>query len=177
MSCTDNLNRATDYLLNTLRSAGLENVHTENAQVPDWERGFETAELITPHKQRFNILGLGTSVGTPKGGIIGEVIAVESFDEFETLSEDVVRGKIVVFVPTFVSYGVTVSYRQSAARVASRKGAIAALVRSITPYSIGSPHTGGQSYENGVKKIPVAALTVEDAEMLLRIYRRGDKNN
>lgn len=173
MSCTDNLNNATDYMLAALRSAGLENVHTENASVPDWDRGLETAELLLPHKQRFSILGLGSSIGTPRGGIEADVIAVDSFDEFDRLPETSVRGKIVLFVPVWESYGKTVAYRRDAASVASRKGAVAALIRSITPFSIGTPHTGSQYYQEGVQKIPVAALTVEDAEMLLRIHRRG----
>lgn len=172
-SGSKSLENSIDYMVDKLKEVGLENVHTENATIPRWQRGFESAQLVQPHEQNLPILGFGFSVGTPRGGLIADVIVVESFDEFDKLSEDVVHGKIVVFVPEWVSYGVTVQYRSKGASVASKKGAVAALVRSITPFSIGSPHTGMQTYEKGVNEIPVAAVTVEDAEMLLRLYRRG----
>lgn len=174
-SGTKSLEDSIDYMVDKLKEVGLENVHTENATIPRWQRGFESCSLILPHEQNLPILGFGFSVGTPRGGIIGDVVVVESFDEFDKLEDNVVRGKIVVFVPKWVSYGVTVKYRSKGASEASKKGAIAALVRSITPFSIGSPHTGMQSYEDGVVQIPVAALTVEDSEMLLRLYRRRQR--
>lgn len=173
MSGSKNLEKAIDYLVNEFTDVGLENVHTENAPVPHWERGTESATLIAPHRQNLAILGLGGSISTSRFGLTSRAIVVESFAEFANVSDDNIRGKIVVFVPKWQSYGQTVTYRRRAAAEAAKRGAIAALVRSITPYSIGSPHTGQQDYENGVKKIPVASLTVEAAEMLLRLYRRG----
>lgn len=172
---SQNLEDAIDWMVEKLKSADLDNVHTENATVAHWVRGYEAATLLSPRNTNLRILGLGTSVGTIRGGIIGDVIAVESFDEFDKLQENEVKGKIVVFVPPWVSYGETVKYRAYSASVASKKGAIAALIRSVTPKSMNSPHTGMQDYQDGVRKIPAASLTVEDAEMLLRMYRRGDK--
>lgn len=64
-------------------------------------------------------------------------------------------------------------YRRYAATEAARRGAAAALVRSVTQFSINTPHTGYQNYADDVKKIPVASLTLEDAEMLLRMFRNG----
>lgn len=174
-SGSKSLERSIDYMVDKLKEVGLENVHTENATIPRWQRGYESAQLVQPHEQNLPILGFGFSVGTPRGGIIGDAVVVESFEEFDKLSDDAVRGKIVVFVPKWVSYGVTVQYRSKGASVASKKGAVAALVRSVTPFSIGSPHTGMQTYQKGVVEIPVAAITVEDAEMLLRLYRRGER--
>lgn len=171
------LENSIDYMVEELKSRGLENVHTENAPVSHWERGFESAELIEPYQQRFPILGLGTSIGTPRGGIIGQVIAVKSFDEFALLDDKLVQGKIVVFNPDWEGYGKTVVYRSKAASIAAKKGAIAALVRSITPVSIGSPHTGMQHYEEGVKRIPVASVTVEDANKLFTMYQRGKSHS
>lgn len=174
MTGSKNLDDAIDFLVNKLKSVELENVHTENALVPRWERGLETADLILPHIQKIAILGLGSSVGTPPpAGITADVIVVENFTEFRSLDDALVKGKIVVFVPTWVSYGVTVAYRRESASEAARKGAVAALVRSIAPFSIGLPHTGMQNYQDGVTKIPAACITIEDAEMLLRVYRRG----
>lgn len=62
-------------------------------------------------------------------------------------------------------------YRRYAATEAAKRGAIAALVRSVTQFGINTPHTGFQNYAEDVKKIPVASLTTEDAEMLLRMFR------
>lgn len=83
------------------------------------------------------------------------------------------KGKIVLFAPNYISYGETVVYRSKAASEASKHGAVAALIRSIAPFSILSPHTGMQSYEANVTKIPVAALAIEDAHLLQRLQERG----
>lgn len=84
-----------------------------------------------------------------------------------------VSGKIVVYNQPYVSYGQTVVYRSKGASVASKYGAVAALVRSVTPFSLNTPHAGQQDYRDGVKKIPVASITVEDAQLLNRLYDRG----
>ncbi|XP_058825600.1 carboxypeptidase Q-like [Topomyia yanbarensis] len=172
---SEQLEKTIDYVVEQMKLDQLENVHTENATVPHWVRGYENAQLVAPFKKNLPLLGLGTTVGTPRGGIIADVMAVESFEEFESITAEQVKGKIVVFVPKWEGYGKTVLYRSKGASVASKKGAVATLIRSVTPFSIGSPHTGGQDYEEGVKKIPSACITVEDAEMILRKYRRGDQ--
>ena len=56
---------------------------------------------------------------------------------------------------------------------ASEHGAVASLVKSITPFSLNSPHTGTMAYSGDQKKIPAAALTLEDVEMLQRMQDRG----
>jgi carboxypeptidase Q len=115
---------------------------------------------------------LGGSIGTPKKGIRGEVFVVNSFDE---LANNAVKakGKIVLFNVPFTSYGETVQYRYGGASAAAQAGAVASLVRSIGPFSLNTPHTGGMRYEDGVKKIPHAAITLENAEMFQRIQDRG----
>ncbi|XP_055911381.1 carboxypeptidase Q-like [Eupeodes corollae] len=174
MAGSDALEKAIDYMEDLLKNEGLENVHTESAKVPHWIRGYESATLVQPRKAKIELLGLGTTVGTPRGGIIGEVVAVRTFDELQKLPDSEVKGKIVVFAPTWQGYGATVRYRSSGASEASKKGAIAALIRSATPFSIASPHTGSQNYAQGVKKIPTACITVEDAEMIWRLYNEGE---
>lgn len=73
------------------------------------------------------------------------------------------------------TYDETVKYRWDGARASAQYGAVAALVESITPYSLGTLHTGVAIYADNVTKIPVAAVTREDAEMFSRIYQRGEK--
>ncbi|XP_065095319.1 carboxypeptidase Q-like [Ochlerotatus camptorhynchus] len=175
MTGSQQLEDAIDYAVKEMIQDGLENVHTEDVPVPHWVRGYERAQLVEPIHLELPILGLGTSVGTPYGGISAEVIVVQSFAELDELPNELIEGKIVVFVPQWVSYGETGTYRRLGASAAAKKGAVASLIRSVTQFSIGSIHTGVQEYEEGVRKIPTASITVEHAEMLLRKYHRGEK--
>lgn len=168
------LEDAIDYLVNFMNESGLENVHTEDAQVLKWERGNESLYLIEPRFHQLALLGLGSSIGTAPEGITAEVIVVDSFDELDENS-DRVAGKIVVYNEPFYFYGQAVQYRAKGASNAAKYGAVAALIRSVTPHSIYSPHTGWQTYEDGVKKIPAACITIEDAEMFKRMQDRGTK--
>lgn len=68
-------------------------------------------------------------------GIEAEVLVVQSFDELKLRASEA-KGKIVVFNQPFVSYGETVAYRAFGASEASKVGALATLIRSITPFSI-----------------------------------------
>ena len=112
------------------------------------------------------MLGLGFSVATPPGGIRGEVLVVNSFDELEERADDA-QGRIVLFNVPFTTYGQTVQYRSRGAVAAAQAGAVASLIRSVTPYSQQTPHTGNSSYEDGVPRIPHAAITVEDADLVM----------
>lgn len=68
-------------------------------------------------------------------GIEAEVLVVESFDDLKRRASEA-KGKIVVYNQPFVSYGETVAYRASGASEAAKLGAVASLIRSITPFSI-----------------------------------------
>uniref|UniRef100_A0A8C1P9N2 Carboxypeptidase Q n=1 Tax=Cyprinus carpio TaxID=7962 RepID=A0A8C1P9N2_CYPCA len=103
-----------------------------------------------------------------------EVMVVESFEELKKRASEA-KGKIVVYNQPFVSYGETVAYRASGASEAAKVGAVASLIRSVTPFSINSPHTGWQWYQPGVPQIPTACITVEDAQMMARMARRGQR--
>ncbi|XP_055610887.1 carboxypeptidase Q-like [Uranotaenia lowii] len=175
LSGSPQLEKAIDYVMEEMKRDGLENVHAEDAPVPHWVRGEESATLVEPFPKKLPMLALGESVGTPEGGITAEVVVVRSFDELDAMDSSEVEGKILVFAPEWVSYGATVQYRGRGPTEAAKKGAIACLIRSMGPMSIGSPHTGGVNYEEGVKKIPAACITVEDAEMLLRLKQRNSK--
>ncbi|XP_067011004.2 carboxypeptidase Q isoform X2 [Anabrus simplex] len=171
---SQNLENAIDFMLNESKRYGLENVHGEDVLVPHWVRGRESATLMHPRVYKLAMLGLGGSIGTLPEGITAQVVVVRSFDELKAKA-DQIRGKIVVYNQAYVSYGDTVVYRSKGAIEAAKFGAVATLIRSITPFSISSPHTGWQHYEANVTKIPTACITVEDAEMLYRMYSRGDK--
>jgi carboxypeptidase Q len=157
-----------------MKEDGLENVRLMPVRVPHWVRGEEHAEMVEPGPQKLSILGLGRSIGTPPGGITADVVVVSSYEELDALPPAAIRGHIVLYDVPFVSYGVTNKYRGSGAARASARGAVAALVRSIGPVSLRTPHTGAmQAYTDSVPRIPAAAVTIEDATMMHRLFARG----
>lgn len=171
-SGSKSLEDSIDYMVNILRRHRLDSVHTEGARIENWRRGHEAAWIVKPRKKKMNILGLGNSVATPTGGITGPVLVVKSFEELRKNAKKA-KGKIVVFNQEYVSYHATVNYRVHGATEAAKAGAVAALVRSVTPFSINSPHTGYMEYSRKTPRIPTASITVEDAELLARLQDRG----
>jgi carboxypeptidase Q len=174
LSGSSNLERAVTWAVAEMKGDGLDNVRAEKVMVPHWVRGEESLEMLSPLAQKLSMLGLGNSVGTPAEGVSADAVVVGNFAELDALG-DRVRGKIVVYNAPFTSYGATVQYRLNGASRAARYGAVAALVRSITPTSLQTPHTGAMNYDPQQAKIPVAAIAIEGAEMLQRTYDRGDR--
>jgi carboxypeptidase Q len=174
LSGTESLEASLNWILERMEEDGLENVRSEPVLVPRWIRGRESAELTSPRPKSMTVLGLGGSIGTPPGGILGEVLVVSSFSELEERAAEA-KGKIVLFDVPFTTYGETVQYRSRGAVAAAEVGAVASLIRSVTPYSMSTPHTGVMSYEDGRPEIPHAAITLEDAGMLHRMQDRGER--
>jgi carboxypeptidase Q len=120
------------------------------------------------------MLGLGGSIATPAAGITADVIVVTSFDELIRRAAEA-KGRIVLFNVPFTTYGETVRYRRDGAVAAARAGAVASMIRSVTPYSQRTPHTGGMAYDSTVTRIPHFAITTEDADMISRMLARGER--
>jgi carboxypeptidase Q len=173
-SGTTNLEAAIDWILAQMKNDGLDNVHGEEVMVPHWVRGAESAELLEPRARRLPMLGLGGSIATPPDGLTAEVLVVKSFADLTERAGEA-PGKIVLFNVPFTTYGETVAIRSRGAVAAAAVGAVGSMIRSVTPFSMQSPHTGAMSYNNGARKIPHAAITVEDAEMMQRMQDRGEK--
>ncbi|MEO6527261.1 MAG: M20/M25/M40 family metallo-hydrolase [Gemmatimonadaceae bacterium] len=173
LSGSDALERAIDWTLVKMRADQLENVRGEAVMVPHWVRGAESAELLTPRGKSLAMLGLGGSVGTPAAGITAPVIVVTSFDDLIARGATV-KGKIVLFDVPFTVYEATRVYRTNGASASAKQGAVAMLLRSVASGSMNSPHTGAMRYDSTVAvKIPAAAITVEDAQLLHRMQDRG----
>ncbi len=173
-SGSESLERAIDWTLAEMKKDGLDNVRGEPVMVPRWVRGAESVEMIAPRRQALPMLGLGGSIATPADGITADVMVVTSYDDLRARAAEA-RGKIVLYNVPFTAYGQTVAYRSGGAVAAARVGAVASLVRSITPYSMRTPHTGGMAYNDSVPKIPHAAITPEDADMIARMIQRGER--
>ena len=109
---------------------------------------------------------------------------VRDFDELKSLGKEKVSGKIVVFNHVFdkqmaaqgrggEAYGEAVVYRSDAPSAAGRLGAVAALIRSVGGAAYRLPHTGQTDYAADAPKIPAAAVTVEDADLIAALASQG----
>lgn len=166
------LEASLDDIIARLRQDGW-NVRTQPVMVPHWERGEESLTMVSPVTRRLPMLGLGGSIGTGGRPLRAAVLVVQSFAELERRATEA-RGRIVVFNVPFTTYGETVQIRSRGANAAAKAGAVASLVRSVGPYGIQTPHTGGMAYDSAVARIPHAAITMEDAMMLQRFQDRGE---
>lgn len=178
--------RAVAWALSAMQSAGLSNVRKEPVRVPRWLRGEESAEILGETVQPLHIAALGGSVGTRLAGqdsvtpIEAEVVAVDSFEALAKLG-DAARGRIVLFnkemarTRDFDGYRDVVALRSRGAAQAAKVGAVAVLVRSTGTGFHRQPHTGAMRYDEGGVRIPAAALAAEDAEILARRLRAGEK--
>lgn len=164
-----NMEKAVLWAAEQMKRDGLVNVVTQPVKVPHWTRGNESASLLEPINRPLTMLGLGGSVGTPRGGITAEVVIVHSFEELQNVGSARVKGKIVLWNVPWDGYVRTVVYRQHGASRAAKFGAVAALVRSVTPNSLQTPHTGAMEYAGDARQIPAAAITVEDALLIQRL--------
>lgn len=182
-SGSQNLEDAIDEIVRMMQNDGFDTVYTEPVKVPHWVRGNESAKMISPRPRMLPMLGLGGSISTPPEGITAEVIVVDELDSVATLGERA-RGKIVLINQAFEEgrgpapfrgYSQTVRIRSMGAVESAKVGAVATLIRSVGPYGMQTPHTGSMAYVDGVPKIPAAAITIEDSEMIKRMTERGQK--
>jgi len=173
LSGSPQLNTAVTWGAELMRNAGFENIRIQPVMVPHWVRGEESGTIIGPVTKPLHMLGLGMSVGTPKGGITAPVLFVKDFATFDALPASDVRGKIVVFNPGWHGYGVNSQYRTAGPSRAASKGAVAVLVRSATGLVLQLPHTGTLRYDDKQPKVPAAAISVEDALLIERLAKEG----
>jgi hypothetical protein len=178
LSGSDGHDAAVRAMSARLAALGFE-VRTETAMVPHWVRGEESAALVTPAAQKLVVTALGGSVGTPDGGVSAPVVEVASLEELSDLGAEKVRGRIVLFNKAlapgtgFEGYSAVAPLRSRGPSAAARLGAVATLVRSLGTSSMRLPHTGGLRYAEDAPRIPAAAVTAEDAELLHRLLARG----
>lgn len=165
LTASPGMARAVAWAGSTFADAGFDSVWTEPVTAPRWTRGREWARCTAPVPFDLTISGLGLSDGTGPEGVEADVVVVRDFDELEARAAEV-AGRIVLLNAAWDGYGPTVQYRVHGASRAAALGAVAVLVRSVTPTSLATPHTGVLSYEDDAPRVPGCAVTIEDAERL-----------
>ncbi len=167
---------AVEWSKATMEKYNFDKVYLQEIKVPHWERGTTEAGWIRSKKDglvKVNMLALGGSIGT-EGLLESEIIEFKHLDDLKKAKRSAVEGKIVFLnqpmdeqqINTFKAYGGCYAIRGNGAVEASKLGAKAVIIRSLGMPIDKHPHTGGMHYEDSIKKIPAAAISTEDAEIL-----------
>lgn len=174
--------RARAWAVKRLTALGFSNVRVDDFTLPVWQRGHEAAELVGPYPQKLAVAALGNSASTPADGITAEVIAFPDVDALRAAPVEQVRGKIVYIghdmprTEDGSGYGVFGAPRRQGPTLASQKGAVGIVIRSIgTDREHRNPHTGVMNFADGATPIPAGALSNPDADQLERIFARGQR--
>jgi carboxypeptidase Q len=174
---------AVQVSLRLMGELGLENVHAEPVEVGRWVRGAGAEASIAAAGARaavpLAVSALGGSVGTPGKGLTAPAVEVSSLAELASRGASL-EGKIVFFnrpmdrrLPdAFAAYGAAADQRVDGASAAARFGAVAVLVRSLTFRVDRFPHTGLMRYRPSVPRIPAAAISTADAEVLSALLKK-----
>ena len=181
-SGSSNAAAAVSWALRTFDKWGVP-ARAEKVMVPHWVRGVERASLVSHHDQNISLTALGGSVATPPNGITADVVELDSFDALKSAD---VKGRIVFFNNpmdmqlvrahrSFDAYRKAVVYRSEGPSRAAAQGAIAVVIRSVDSASLRSPHTGALRYDPKVRRIPAAAMSAEDAMLIDRLVKKGQR--
>lgn len=167
------------WALERLKAEGFANVTLEEFQMPTWVRGHESGSVISPFPQPLALTALGNSASTGEEGIEAEIVYFATLDDLSAAPEGSLNGKIAFIDHSMIrtqdgsSYGYYGPARFVGPNIASQKGALAVVLRSAGTDYHRNPHTGNTSFAQGVKPIPSAALSIPDAENLVRMIGRG----
>lgn len=171
--------RAVRWAEAKFRAMGFDKVYLEPVTFPVWLRQRERAQVLAPFPQPLVVTALGGSVGTGEAPIDAEVVEFATLDALKAAPEGSLAGKIAFISNRMVrfkdgrGYGPAVGARSNGAVEAARKGAVAIVIRSIGTSSDRFAHTGTMRYLPDVPRIPAAALSNPDADLLVNMLRRG----
>jgi carboxypeptidase Q len=172
--------RGRAWALSYLRKAGFANVREEAFDMPTWVRGEERASVVSPFPQKMAITALGNSGSTGAAGLEAQVTYFPTIEALRAAPDGSLAGKIA-FVSHAMkpaqdgsSYGAFGPARFVGPNIAAKKGAEAIVIRSVgTDHNHRNPHTGNTNFEAGVTPIPSGALSIPDADNLVRMIERG----
>ena len=181
LSGSENYDKAVIWAEQKLKEAGADKVWLQEVMVPVWERGKESLEIKPENGnwEKINMLSLGNSEGTNGKDFEGEILLVNSIDEFNQLPDEEVKGKAVFFnypfrqdfVETFHGYGDAGKYRFSTASLVAKKGGKFVIIRSVSTGVDDVPHTGVMVYDPNYPKIPAVAIGNQTADELAELIK------
>lgn len=158
-----------------LHQLGFDKVWREPFDMLYWERGAAKLTVAAPFNQSLVVTALGGSVGTPFDGISSQVVMFNTLEELTQANKVDVQDRIVFINHALERdirggfYGQVVGGRARGAVEAAKLGAKAIIIRSVGSSNNRFAHTGQMRYEDGIPRIPAAAISVPDAQQLSKM--------
>ncbi len=152
-----------NYMVERLKSYGIDNAHTEKFKIPGWKRGPATLEVTSPIKKEFDVISLPFSIG---GDVESDLVFLDAghVDIYEK-RKDEIDGNVVM-VTSARPLGMTRSLHRSEkfmrSILAGAKGWI-----FMNHYPAYGPPTGGIS-----PVIPSLGIAYEDGAFISRLLKR-----
>jgi hypothetical protein len=178
LSGSTNLDSAIVFTKKLMLKYGFDTVYLQPVMVSNWKRGNkEICKIIDAQNNSEKLvrcLALGNSIGTNESSVEGEVIEIRGMSELESISNEVIKGKIVFLnesldsrhINTFKAYSQASTQREYGTSLASSKGAIGVIIRSLSISKDEFPRTGYMEYTDSVNKIPTIAISSLEADRL-----------
>ena len=163
-----------------LAELGLTHVHAEPVTVPHWVRGEVSVIVNGTPPRALAAAALGGSIATPDEGLSAPVVRFADLEALKAAPLHSLDGRIAYVAKVMArsrdgrGYGEGVGARIDGPSVASARGAIGFLLRSVGTDHARTPHTGITEYAPDVAPIPAVALSNPDADLLDRLIARGD---
>lgn len=171
--------RAVKWAMDKGQALGF-SMEAQPVEVPNWHRGGpEACLLFLPDR---TLALKATALGGSGGGKVkGPLAAFATLSDLENAPRSAVEGKIVYInqgfdphpIETGTSYGMAVSSRRNGPAEASRKGALACLIRSMTHARDNYPHTGMTVFPEGMRPLPALALSTVAADSVWSLASTG----
>lgn len=176
---TANDKKGRDWAKAKMLELGFDRVWEEPVPFTLWHRGSATLQMTEPFQHNMALTALGTSVGTPEGGITAEVVQFDEYKDLVDAAPNSLDGKIAYISfrmeeTGLRGYGYAGQARRNGSVAAAKAGASAIIIRSIGTDDNRTPHTGSMTYQDGVTKIPAAAISNPDADLLDNALKYGE---
>jgi Zn-dependent M28 family amino/carboxypeptidase len=171
--------RAVAWAERRMKALGFDRVWKQPVEFPVWRRRAESAALVAPRRQPLAATALGGSPPTD-GRLLAEVVAFPDLESLQAADPLAVRGKIAFInkrmerSSTGAGYSAAVSGRSRGPMAAAEKGAVALVIRSVGTSNDRFAHTGNISSTAPGERVPSAAISNPDADLLERMLAAGE---
>lgn len=167
---------AAKWAADQFRAMGIKDVRLEPFTIPHtWKRGTSSGRITAPYQRPLHIEALGWSVGTPSGGIKGQITVVGDLhpDAMQKQAAEI-RDHIVLLDLSKIFGGENRSYKnwslfQDAPAILQKLGAKGILSGARRPEQVLS--TTGLDWNADVTTIPMAMIGMEDAAFIMRVAK------